>query len=191
MQIGATFQMEQNARSQETVGKETNQNEAAGRSAPQQSTYPVQKDTVDVAKVQSPPLNNGSKVEAEKAPPPPPLGDGHKGSAQKGVASSSKPVQDGILRPWNDAAVNQIQVPGIVTPDKEKEQVEIQTKAEPVVKAIKEKVEHLFRVYPNGGAQSRAEKMDVVPHIKSQATATGSAPLAAARKQAASVDMYA
>ncbi|MBF0176919.1 MAG: hypothetical protein HQL63_08745 [Magnetococcales bacterium] len=189
MQVGATFRMEQSAQPQETVGKEADQNGVAVRPDRQGSSYPVQKDTVDFSKVDALPLDKGQGVRDSQALPPPPLRKGTEEQAdvaQKGVASASKPVRDGILRPWDDASAGQIQIPGVATDKGNKGQVDVQTKAEPVVKAIKEKVENLFKIYPNGG-QNREEKVDV-PAARSL---RGGATPALAQKQAVSVNLYA
>ncbi|MBF0155270.1 MAG: hypothetical protein HQL64_16145 [Magnetococcales bacterium] len=183
-QIGATSQMEQTAKSQGAVGNQTDQKQTAVSADRQGSSYPVQKDTVDFAKAPPAPVDKGAKVEGEKTPPPPPLKGGQKGPGQK--VDSAKVVGDGVLRPWSEASANQIQIPGVASGKEGKTQVEIQTTSEPVAKAIREKVNNLFKVYPNGG-QSHKEKVEV-PFTKSS---NASAVAASVRKQATSVDAYA
>ncbi|MBF0136014.1 MAG: hypothetical protein H7833_12000 [Magnetococcus sp. DMHC-1] len=118
---------------------------------------------------------------AEDKTLPPLLRGGQKVTGDRPVPA--KPAPDGILRPWNDSANSQGNAKEVAAA---REQIDTQTKAEPVMRAIKEKVDNLFKVYPNGGSEKHAER--VPSHPKPH---YGTNPAILARKQAVSVDRYA
>ncbi|MBF0176918.1 MAG: hypothetical protein HQL63_08740 [Magnetococcales bacterium] len=104
--------------------------------------------------------------------------------AQKGAGGNvapAKPVQDGVLRPLNEKAT-----PDAGQAPAANDQLDLQAKSEPVMRAIKEKVNNLFKVYPNGGSERHAEK--VPSHAKS---APKVVPGLMSQKKTVSVDMYA
>ncbi|MBF0623631.1 MAG: hypothetical protein HQL82_02370 [Magnetococcales bacterium] len=88
---------------------------------------------------------SGGKEE-KKVEPPPPLGDGRK--ADKVTLSGKKPAEAETIPPLRSDAEPQ---EGVAEPEAESEAPKVYEKPAPVVEAIKEQVENLFRMYPNGG----------------------------------------
>ncbi|MBF0424283.1 MAG: hypothetical protein HQL66_00475 [Magnetococcales bacterium] len=131
-----------------------------------------------------PPLRGtraGADNVASAAELPPPLNDKTKSTGNK--ATPTKPVADGILHPVNGATVSQRGTVGPVAADK----VDVQSGSEPVARAIKEKVDHLFKVYPNGGTTRHSEKVPSHP----DPSATRAVPGGTRARPAVSVDKYA
>ncbi|MBF0155271.1 MAG: hypothetical protein HQL64_16150 [Magnetococcales bacterium] len=131
-----------------------------------------------------PPLRDAQgssgKAPGEKSLPPP-LNDGRRVAG--GRYATAKPLRGGVLRPVNGAVDSQDASRGASTTDA---RVDSQAKSEPVMRAIKEKVNNLFKVYPNGGTERHAEK------VPSHAKSTPRMVLGAGtHKPAVSVDMYA
>ncbi|MBF0426719.1 MAG: hypothetical protein HQL66_12970 [Magnetococcales bacterium] len=188
MQVGATPRMEQSVQPRGASDSQTDQGQAIASPDRQGSTYPVQKDTVDIAKAQAALAAKGPKPDGDKAPPPPPLGDGQKPPTTKKTDVDGKSAQGGLLGALEGASGKAIRVPGLRAPTSKEgaERIVVETTPEPVTKAIKEKVNNLFKVYPNGGGQPHREKVEV-PFTKTADSSTA----AAAKKQAVAVDTYA